>query len=74
MDDQVLAIIAAQLEVPAEALSPETGLLTDLHINSLRLVELVCAFEEAFDLEIPEKELRRFVKIKDIVAYLDQRV
>lgn len=74
MQDQVLAIIAEQLEVPRETLSPETGLLTDLHINSLVLVELVCAFEEAFELEIPEKELRRFVKIKDIVAYLDQRL
>ena len=52
-------------------ITPDTDLLTDLDINSLDLVELVCAFEVAFDLEVPEKSIRKFVRVKDIIRYLE---
>ena len=53
MLEQVIQIIRGQLEEPGLALSAQTNLLTDLQLNSLELVELVCALEDAFELEVP---------------------
>ena len=49
MLEQVIQIIRGQLEEPGLALSAQTNLLTDLQLNSLELVELVCALEDAFE-------------------------
>ncbi|MGI6199214.1 MAG: phosphopantetheine-binding protein [Christensenellales bacterium] len=73
MLEQVIQIIRGQLEEPGLALSAQTNLLTDLQLNSLELVELVCALEDAFELEVPEKDLRKFVTIGDVASYLERR-
>lgn len=73
MLEQVIQIIRGQLEQPGLALSAQTNLLTDLQLNSLELVELVCALEDAFELEVPEKDLRKFVTIGDVASYLERR-
>lgn len=73
MLEQVIRIIRGQLEQPDQALTAQTNLLTDLQLNSLELVELVCALEDAFDLEVPEKDLRKFVTIGDVAGYLESR-
>lgn len=71
MFDEVKEIIEDNIDCAGIKLSPETVLLQDLNINSLDLVELVCAFEVAFDIEVPEKDMRKFIKVKDIINYLE---
>lgn len=71
MFEKVKQIIEENINCEGVKLTPETELLTDLNINSLDLVELVCAFEAAFGIEVPEKDIRRFARIKDIVDYLE---
>ena len=74
MLDQVKQVIQEQLGVDAQSITADTALLTDLNLNSLELVELVCAFEIAFDIVVPEKDIHRFVTVGDIVAYLNDRL
>lgn len=71
MFDEVKEIIEDNIDCTGISLSPETVLLQDLNINSLDLVELVCAFEVAYDIEVPEKEMRKFTKVQDIMNYLE---
>lgn len=71
MFDEVKEIIQDNIDCTGIKLSPETVLLQDLNINSLDLVELVCAFEVAFDVEVPEKDMRKFIKVQDIMNYLE---
>ncbi len=71
MFERVKRVIEEQLDLRGIELTPDTELLTDLGINSLDLVELVCAFEVAFQLEVPEKDIRKFTKVRDIIAYLE---
>ena len=73
MFEKVRAVIVKQLHLLDTDITPETELLVDLSVNSLDLVELVCAFETEFDIFVPEKDIRKFAKVKDIVAYLEQR-
>lgn len=74
MFDRVCAVIKSQLGLQDLNLTPDTQLLSDLGINSLELVELVCAFEAAFDLEVPDKDMAKFMHVRDIVNYLEARV
>lgn len=71
MFEKVKEVIEENINCAGVELKPETELLTDLNINSLDLVELICAFEAAFDIEVPERDIRKFARVKDIVEYLE---
>jgi acyl carrier protein len=72
MFDKVKAIIEEHVDCTGVTITPDTDLLADLPINSLDLVELVCAFEVAFDVVVPEKDIRKFSRVKDITDYLEK--
>ncbi len=72
MFDKVKEIIEEHVDCGGITITPETELLADLPINSLDLVELVCAFEVAFDVVVPEKDIRGFSRVKDITDYLEK--
>jgi len=70
MHSKVTDIIANQLGVDKEIVTPEANVVDDLGADSLDVVELVMALEEAFDLEIPDEEAERIRTVKDIFEYL----
>ncbi len=72
MFERVKKIIEDNVDCTGVNLTPDTILLKDLRINSLDLVELVCAFEVAFDIEVPEKDMRKFSRVQDIIDYLEK--
>ena len=45
----------------------------DLGADSLDIVELVMAFEEAFELEIPDEDAEKITTVKDAVEYIENR-
>ncbi len=47
-----------------------TIILRDLNINSLELISLICAIEDAFEIEIPDKEIRKIITIGDLIAFI----
>ena len=59
LDERVSEIIVEQLGVSAEEIIPEASFIDDLGADSLDIVELVMAMEEAFDLEIPDEDAER---------------
>ena len=70
MQKKVMDIIANQLGVDKEIVTPEANVVDDLGADSLDVVELVMALEEAFDLEIPDEEAEKIRTVKDIIEYL----
>jgi len=67
--EKVKSIIAEQLGVAEEELTPETS-FEDLNADSLDIVELIMALEEEFDLEIPDEEAEKIQTVGEIVEYL----
>ena len=50
----------------------ETSMLkSDLGLSSFDVVEIICEFEEAFDIEINDRDIRQFVGVADILNYLE---
>ncbi len=73
VEDRIREIIVDQLGVPAGEVVPEASLIDDLGADSLDIVELVMAIEEAFDLEIPDDDAEKIQTIQDAISYVDER-
>jgi acyl carrier protein len=69
---KVVDIITNQLGVDKEIITPEAHVIDDLGADSLDIVELVMALEEAFDLEIPDDDAEKIRTVQDILQYLEQ--
>ena len=51
-------------------INPNTILISDLGLNSLDLVNLVCEVEETFDIEIPDRVIKDFKTVGDVIDYI----
>jgi len=71
IEEKVKGIIVDQLGVQADEVKPEASFVDDLGADSLDTVELVMAFEEAFEIEIPDEDAEKIQKVKDAVAYIE---
>jgi acyl carrier protein len=58
--------------VDADKVTPEASFVDDLGADSLDVVELVMAFEEEFDVEIPDEAAEKIAKVKDATEFLKQ--
>ena len=74
MEEKVKQIITDQLAVNKYDVTPEALLIDDLGAGSLDLLELVMALEEAFDIDIPDEDAKRFVTVGDVVKYVEGKV
>ncbi len=70
--DKVTKIIAEQLGVDAEEVKSESSFTDDLGADSLDIVELVMAFEEEFEIEIPDEDAEKIAKVADAVNYITE--
>ena len=69
---KVKEIIVQQLGVDADKVTPEASFVDDLGADSLDVVELVMAFEEEFDVEIPDEAAEKIATVKDATEFLKQ--
>ncbi|HHU70328.1 MAG TPA: acyl carrier protein [Thermoanaerobacterales bacterium] len=72
--DKVKQIVADQLGIDEDEVLPEASFIDDLGADSLDVVELIMAFEEEFDLEIPDEDAEKIVFVKDVVEYLKNNI
>ncbi|HEY5038632.1 MAG TPA: acyl carrier protein [bacterium] len=73
IEDKVKEIIVDQLGVEAEQVKPEASFIDDLGADSLDTVELVMAFEEEFDLEIPDEDAEKIKSVGDAITYIKSK-
>lgn len=71
--EKVKEIVAERLGVDVDEIQPESSFVDDLGADSLDVVELVMAFEEEFDLEIPDEHVEQIATVGDAVAYIQER-
>jgi acyl carrier protein len=69
--EKVKKIIVEQLGVDEEEVTAQASFVDDLGADSLDTVELVMAFEEEFDLEIPDEDAEKITTVQDAVTYID---
>jgi len=72
VEDKVKQIIVEQLGVDEGEVTPNASFVDDLGADSLDTVELVMAFEEAFDIEIPDEDAEKIRTVKDAFDYIEK--
>ena len=70
IEARVKDIIVDQLGVNADQVTLEAKFVEDLGADSLDTVELVMAFEEEFDIEVPDEEAEKLQAVGDVVTYI----
>lgn len=70
IEAEVKRIIKEQLDVDEKDIKPESTFIDDLGADSLGLVELVLAFEEAFEIDIPDEDTEKIRTVQDAVDYI----
>ena len=68
---EVKRIIKEQLDVEEKDIKPEANFIEDLGADSLGLVELVLAFEEAFEIDIPDEDTEKIRSVQDAISYIE---
>ncbi|MBV9081256.1 MAG: acyl carrier protein [Acidobacteriaceae bacterium] len=71
--EKVKQIIVEQLGVDENQVEPSASFVDDLGADSLDIVELVMAFEEAFDLDIPDEDAEKIKTVKDAIDYIESK-
>lgn len=72
--EEVIDIIVKTLEVDKKDVKDNTNLMKDLDVESLDLVDLVVAFEEKYNFEIPDNEIKNLQTVNDIVKFIESHV
>lgn len=67
---EVKRIIKEQLDVDEKDIKPESTFIDDLGADSLGLVELVLAFEETFEIDIPDEDTDKIRTVQDAIDYI----
>jgi acyl carrier protein len=71
VEEKVKKIVCEQLGVSQEEAKLEASFIDDLGADSLDTVELVMAFEEEFEIEIPDEEAERIATVQNAVDYIN---
>lgn len=73
VEQRVKQIIVEQLGVDEGQVDNNASFVDDLGADSLDIVELVMAFEEAFDIDIPDEDAEKITTVKDAIDYIENK-
>ncbi|MDH3257430.1 MAG: acyl carrier protein [Nitrospinota bacterium] len=72
VEDKVKEIIVDQLGVDEKQVTGTAAFIDDLGADSLDIVELVMALEEAFEIEIPDEDAEKIVNVEHAINYINK--
>ena len=70
--DRIKKILVDRLGVDESKITENSSFLDDLGLDSLDIIELIMAFEEEFNIEIPDKDAEKIKTVGDAIRYLDK--
>lgn len=73
IEEKVKEIIVEQLGVEANSITSDSSFINDFGADSLDTVELVMAFEEEFDIEIPDEDAEKISTVGKAISYIKEK-
>jgi acyl carrier protein len=70
--EKVKEIISQQLDVDLTEVKEAASFIDDLGADSLAIVELVLAFEEQFEIDIPDEDTEKIRTVGDAISYIQE--
>ena len=73
MDKKVIEIMANYLGLKEEEITSDMDLMDDLNINSYDIMSIIGKFEDEFDIEVPDEDIRNFITVADVINYIKRQ-
>ncbi|WP_302653923.1 acyl carrier protein [uncultured Clostridium sp.] len=73
MDKKVIEIMANYLGLKEEEITLDMDLMDDLNINSYDIMSIIGKFEDEFDIEVPDEDIRNFRTVADVINYIKKQ-
>jgi acyl carrier protein len=73
LEQKVIEIVSEKLSVPKEEITLESNFIDDLKADSLDLVEMVMAFEDALGVSIPDEDQEKIRTVGEVVNYIRKK-
>ena len=73
MDKKVIEIMANYLGLKEEEITSDMDLMDDLNINSYDIMSIIGKFEDEFDIEFPDEDIRNFITVADVINYIKKQ-
>lgn len=73
MLEKIVSILGKYVKVDPSTIKEDTVFTSDLGLNSYDVVSIVADFEDEFDVEIPDKDIKMFQTVKDVLNYLENQ-
>lgn len=71
--EKVKELLSASCPYSPEEIEMNSDLIADLEFDSFCLMDMLLAFEKEFDISIPDRDIRLFITVSDIVNYLEAK-
>lgn len=72
--EKLRELLASQLGVDEDSITPETNILDDLGADSLDVVELISSLEDEFNIIITDERIREMTTVKDVVSFIEDLI
>lgn len=73
MDKKVIEIMANYLGLKEEEITSDMDLMDELNINSYDIMSIIGRFEDEFDIEVPDEDIRNFITVADVINYIKKQ-
>ena len=73
MFEKVQAILARQLRIDADKITPQSDIKPDLGADSVDILQLLMKVEDMYGIVIPDEALAKFGTVQDVVSYLEKQ-
>ena len=71
MLEKMREVICRYVEIDPNTLTEDTNIRSELGLNSLELINIAVAIEDEFDVEIPDRAIKLFKTVKDVIRFIE---
>ena len=71
---KVTEVLANKLNIAEDSITLDSSLVGDLGMDSFGAMEMIFDLEETYDIEIQDEEVATFIRVADIVGYMERKM
>lgn len=72
--EKIRAILAEQLDVDEDSITPDSLIVEDLGADSLDAIDIVMSVEDEFGIEVPDEIVEKMESVNDIITFVENNI
>ncbi len=72
--ERIQELLAEQMNIDKEKITPQSHLINDLKADSLDMVEMLISLEDEFKISVPDEDAKNLLVLGDLAAYVEKKI